>query len=78
MLNIYFLGKSIIEYNSKRLEDQLGTKAIALICILLLNEERHLSREKIEGHLWPDSNTEAARYNLRYNLWVIKKNIGGR
>ena len=26
--------------------------------------------------MWPDSITEAARYNLRYNLWLIKKNIG--
>lgn len=76
MLNIYFLGKSRIEYNGKRLEDQLGTKAIALICILVLNNRRYLSREKVEGYLWPDSSTQAARYNLRYNLWLIKKNIG--
>ena len=76
MLNIYFLGKPIIEYNDKGLEDKLGTKAIALVCLLALNEKRYLSREKIEGYLWPDSNTEAARYNLRYNLWLIKKNIG--
>ncbi len=76
MLNIYFLGKSIIEYNGKVIEDQLGTKSIALICLLVLNEKRYLSREKIEGYLWPDSNMDAARYNLRYNLWLIKKNIG--
>ncbi len=76
MLNIYFLGKSRIEYNGKKLEDQLGSKAVVLICLLVLNEKRYLSREKLEGYLWPDSNTEAARYNLRYNLWLIKKNIG--
>lgn len=76
MLNLYFMGKSRIEYNGKRLEDQLGTKAIALICILVLNKRRYMSREKIEGYLWPDSDTQAARYNLRYNLWLIKKNIG--
>jgi len=76
MLNINFLGKSSIEYNGNKLEDQLGSKAIALICLLVLNEKRHISREKLEGYLWPDSSTEAARYNLRYNLWLIKKNIG--
>lgn len=76
MLDICFLGKSRIEYNGKLLEDQLGSKAIALICLLVLKDNGYLSREKIVGYLWPDSNIEAARYNLRYNLWLIKKNIG--
>lgn len=75
MLNLTFMGKAKIEYNGNRLENQLGTKATALICILVLNKNKYLSREKIEGYLWPDSDTKAARYNLRYNLWLIKKNI---
>lgn len=76
MLNIYFLGKSKIEYNDEPLEDKLGTKAIALLCLLVLKEKGYLCREKLVSYLWPDSNIEAARYNLRYNLWLIKKNIG--
>lgn len=75
MLNICFLGKSKIEYDGKGIEDKLGNKAIALIALLVLNERRYLSREKIIGYLWPDSNIDAAKYNLRYNLWLIKKNI---
>ncbi|MDD2396995.1 MAG: BTAD domain-containing putative transcriptional regulator [Tissierellia bacterium] len=75
MLNLSFLGKSKIEYDGKEIEDKLGNKAIALVCLLVLNERRYLSREKIIGYLWPDSNTDAAKYNLRYNLWLIKKNI---
>lgn len=75
MLNLSFLGKSKIEYSGKDIEDQLGNKAIALVCLLVLNERRYLSREKIIGYLWPDSNTDAAKYNLRYNLWLIRKNI---
>ncbi|MEL7647524.1 MAG: BTAD domain-containing putative transcriptional regulator [Sedimentibacter sp.] len=76
MLNINFLGKSTFEYDGKILGDQLGNKASALICLLVLNNKRYLSREKIIGYLWPDSNQEAAKYNLRYNLWLIKKYIG--
>jgi DNA-binding SARP family transcriptional activator len=75
MLNISFLGKSKFEYDGKIFSEQLGTKAIALICLLALNEKRYLSRDKMIGYLWPDSNSEAAKYNLRYNLWLIKKNI---
>lgn len=75
MLNICFLGKSRFEYDGLGFDEQLGSKAVALICLLALNEKRYLSREKIIGYLWPDSNAEAAKYNLRYNLWLIKKNI---
>ncbi len=75
MLNICFLGKSRFEYDGIGFGEQLGNKAVALICLLALNEKRYLSREKIIGYLWPDSNAEAAKYNLRYNLWLIKKNI---
>jgi len=73
MLSICFLGKSRLEYDGKKFEDQFGNKVIALICLLVLNEKRYLSREKIEGYLWPESNEEAAKYNLRYNLWLLKK-----
>lgn len=76
MLSIRFLGKVKIEYNGKNVEEKLGSKAIALICLLALNRKRYVSREKLEGYLWPDSDMEAARYNLRYNLWLIKKNVG--
>ncbi|MFA5577747.1 MAG: hypothetical protein WC983_10810, partial [Tissierellaceae bacterium] len=76
MLIIGFLGKVKISYNEKNVEEKLGSKAIALICLLALNRKRYVSREKLEGYLWPDSDTEAARYNLRYNLWLIKKNVG--
>ncbi len=76
MLNICFLGKLKFEWDGASIEEQLGAKAFALICLLILNKNRYLSREKIIGYLWPDSNEEAARYNLRYNLWLIKKNIG--
>lgn len=76
MLDIRFLGKVTIKYNGQNIEEQLGSKAIALICLLALNHRKYMSREKLEGYLWPDSDTEAAKYNLRYNLWLVKKNIG--
>lgn len=76
MLSISFLGKSKIEYNGNLIHDNLGSKAIALLCLFVLKDNDYFSRKKIERLLWPDSNIEAAKYNLRYNLWLIKKNIG--
>ena len=34
-----------------------------------------MSKEKIIAYLWPDSDEEAAKSNLRFNLWNIKKTI---
>lgn len=76
MLIICFLGKTKFEYEGKSILEQLGNKTAALICLLSLNQNKYLSREKIIAFLWPDSNEEAAKYNLRFNLWLIKKNIG--
>ena len=75
MLNICLLGKTNFEYKGRNISDQLGTKAVALICLLVTNQNKYLSREKIITYLWPDSNEDAAKYNLRYNLWQIKKCI---
>ena len=76
MLKINFLGKITINYNGEDVTDKFGNKTLALLCMLILNQDKSLSREKITTYLWPDSNEEAAKYNLRYNLWTIKKHIG--
>lgn len=76
MLKLYFLGKARIEYNSRSVVESFRNKTIALICLLVINQGKYLSREKILAYLWPDSSEEAAKNNLRYNLWLIKKHIG--
>ena len=76
MLKIKFLGEISVEYDGEDIGAKFGGKTIALLCILVLNYGKTLSREKITTYLWPDSNEEAAKYNLRYNLWTIKKHIG--
>lgn len=76
MLRISFLGKTIVEYNRKNITELLGNKTIALLCMLALNDKKIISREKAIAYLWPDSKEDAAKYNLRFNLWLIKKNIG--
>lgn len=75
MLNISFLGKFKIEYNEQDITDKIGVKTAALIALLILQEKREISREKVIAYLWPDSNEDAAKYNLRYNLWLLKKVI---
>lgn len=75
MLTINMLGKVNIQYNGKSIDDKLGKKLVALICLLVLNKNRDMSKEKIISYLWPDSTDDAAKYNLRFNLWTIKNTI---
>lgn len=73
MLKLKLLGKIRIEYLGVDLEPQLSSKTIALIYLLAANKGKAISKSKIMLYLWPDSSEEAARYNLRYNLWDLKK-----
>ncbi|NLY71675.1 MAG: hypothetical protein GX076_08400 [Clostridiales bacterium] len=75
MLTINMLGKVNITFNGVSIDDKLSQKLVALICLLVLNMDRDMSKEKIASYLWPDSKDDAAKYNLRYNLWMIKKLI---
>lgn len=73
MLTIQLLGKFHILYNGENLEDLMSTKQTAMICLLALSKGHEMSKEKLSAYLWPDSSEEAAKYNLRYNLWIIGK-----
>jgi DNA-binding SARP family transcriptional activator len=75
MLSIKMFGQMNISNNGVSIADKLSKKLMALICLLVLNANREVSREKIIAYLWPDSAEESARYNLRYNLWLVKKLI---
>ncbi len=75
MLSISMLGQANINYNGENLADKFSTKLMALVCLLVLNAHREMGRERLSAYLWPDSDEEAAKYNLRYNLWLVKKLI---
>lgn len=74
MLNIKLLGKVKIEYDNKDVTEKFGAKTIALLSLLVINKNS-VNRDKIITYLWPDSSEEAGKYNLRFNLWLIKSII---
>ena len=73
MLEIKFFGKPQLTYNGTDITAAMGSKANALLCLLFLRKDKCAPREKIAAYLWPDSAADASKYNLRYNLWLIKK-----
>lgn len=75
MLTINMLGKGAIFFDNECISEKLSSKLVALVCLLVLNRNRDMSKEKIISYLWPDSDDEAAKSNLRFNLWTIRKII---
>lgn len=73
MLTIHLLGKISVDWNGAALEGELGRKALALLYLLLGTTNHFCPRSRLMLYLWPDSAEEAARYNLRYHLWLLKK-----
>ena len=73
MLRINLLGKIKIEYLGENLEPKLSNKTVAIIYLLIANKGKYLSKDKLMLYLWPESTEDAARYNLRYNIWLLKK-----
>lgn len=75
VLLINMLGRITIKYKNEYVENKFSSKAIDLICYLLINSDKKISREKIANYLWVDSDNEASKSNLRYCLWSIKRII---
>lgn len=75
MLEIQFLGKVRFIYDGNDISEKIGSKSAALVA-LLIQSRNGMRRERVMAYLWPDSNEDAAKYNLRYNFWQLKKMIG--
>ena len=73
-LNIRMMGSFSINKDREDLFSKLSSKSAAIIALLVCNENRKMARDKLASVLWADS-FETANYNLRYNLWNIKKVI---
>lgn len=72
MLAVKFLGQFEVLRNDMRLT--IPTRnAQSLFAFLLLNVGKSYRRERLAGLLWPDSNEENARSNLRHELWRLRK-----
>ncbi|MGV8145391.1 MAG: bacterial transcriptional activator domain-containing protein [Alkaliphilus sp.] len=74
-LKINILGNPKMEYNGEDIAEKLSSKSIGLLSYLLVEGRAGINREKVAYMFWETSKDEAAKYNLRYNLWAINKLI---
>lgn len=78
VLKFSFLGKVKVERAGEDLTGRISSKSMALLALLLMKDGRTCSRRQLMNYLWPESSENAARYNLRYNLWQLKKTLDGQ
>ena len=70
-IQISMLGNPKITYNGKDITDKLSYKSAGILYYVSSNN--YSSREKIAYTFWEGSSEDAAKYNLRYNLWSMNK-----
>ena len=74
VLTVDFYGDMQIQMDGKELREVLSKKSVALISYLMAAPARQVSKNALKDLFWIDAGEKAA-YNLRFNLWNIKKNI---
>lgn len=72
-LEIYMLGNLKVLWNNKSILEKISNKSAGLLCYLAANREKKFSRDKLATYFWDSSNINSSRYNLRYNLWSLRK-----
>src|SRR6056297_45433 len=70
-IQIYMLGYPKIIYNGTDITDKLSYKSAGILYYVSTNN--YCSRKKIAYTFWEGSSEDAAKYNLRYNLWSMNK-----
>lgn len=73
-LKIELYGDMRIELGGRDLTGVLSKKSAGLIAYLMCTPSHQASKKTLRDLLWIDAGEKAA-YNLRFNLWSIKKNI---
>ena len=75
MLEIRLLGQFNLRQDGVLIE-MPSRPATVLLAYLVLTRGTHHPRERLAGLLWPDSDENKAKKNLRQALWQLRKAIG--
>jgi len=53
--------------------NEMSKKSMAMLIYLIFAPDQCVTRERMIHLLWSDSDEKAARYNLRHNLWKLRR-----
>src|SRR5919107_4584872 len=76
MLRLRTLGGLTIEDETGPLAGAIARKrSLALLALVGMSTEQGLSRDRVLAYLWPESDTERARNNLKQTLFQLRQDL---
>ncbi|HEX5963304.1 MAG TPA: BTAD domain-containing putative transcriptional regulator [Gemmatimonadales bacterium] len=76
MLRLRTLGGLTIEDENGPLAGAIARKrSLALLALVGLSTEQGVSRDRVLAYLWPESDTERARNNLKQTLFQLRQDL---
>lgn len=77
MLSLKLLGGAAVEADQGRVTGRCAQRhQIALLALLAIAPRQTLSRDKLLGLLWPESDTKHARNLLNVSVYAIRRAVG--
>ena len=76
MLRLLTFGGLGIDADNGSAAPRLGPPRLALLAVLAAAGDRGVTREKLSGLFWPDSDEEHARHSLRQALYAVRSSLG--
>jgi len=79
MLRLRTLGGLTIEDENGPLAGAIARKrSLALLALVGLASDQGISRDRVLAYLWPESDTERARNNLKQTLFQLRQELPGQ
>ncbi|WP_130805765.1 AfsR/SARP family transcriptional regulator [Senegalia massiliensis] len=72
-LKIYLLGRVDILLNDESILHKLSHKSIGILSYMAEQRHKKFNRNKIADIFWDSNDFDTSRYNLRYNIWQLRK-----
>ena len=76
-LKIRLFGQISVQRDGQPLSG-LSTKALELLCYLLLHRERGHTREALAGLFWPEAPDSLSKKYLRQAIWRLSSTVAGQ
>src|ERR687897_1002747 len=76
MLRLRTLGGLTIEDEKGPLAGAIARKrSLALLALVGMSTEQGISRDRVLAYLWPESDTDRARNNLKQTLFQLRQDL---
>jgi len=76
MLHLVTFGGLALESVNEAVAPRLSAQRLAILAVLAAEGDRRVSRERLTGLFWPDTDEERARHSLRQALYTLRHEIG--